>query len=204
MKAYTLPDFIEQLLIPDLEKMAQHQLHYYAFSAICQGIEIMGAAIDGNALEDFSLSEQRFTNSLATFFKDIRYKNNQGKFFSVLRGPLIHQLRPGDGFYLASEVKDNIKAECHLTTQKSGATLLIIEPFIRDFKQAFVRFKHYLLKSHPPSPERFTTTFIHVSPLPNDLGKTSWNNELSRSITLTPYATGAAVLPKEFPGSSLD
>ena len=204
MKAYTLPDFIDYLLIPDLEKMAQHQLHYYAFSAICQGIEIMGAAIDEKPLEEFSLSEQRFTNSLATFFKDTRYKNNQSKFFSVLRGPLIHQLRPGDGFYLASEVKDNIKPECHLTTQETGATLLIIEPFIRDFKQAFVRFKYHLQKNHPPSPERFTTTFIHVCPLPQDLGKTSWNKELSCSITLTPYATGSAILPKAFPESSID
>jgi hypothetical protein len=99
MQSYTLPEFIENLLLSDLQKMISEKLRYYAFSIICQGIEIMGAGLDGYDLTDYSLCEQRFTNALKTFFKDIRYRNNQAKFFTLLRGPLIHQLRPGDGFF---------------------------------------------------------------------------------------------------------
>ncbi len=200
MIQYNLPEFIEQLVIPDLDKMAAQQLHYYAFSVICQAIEVMGASIDNSDLGDFALCEQRFTNALAEFFKDQRYRNNQKKFFQVLRGPLIHQLRPGDGFFLASEIKDNIDPARHLEHHESGATLLIIEPFLQDFKHAFARFKRHLAEKRAPAPERFKSTFLVVCPLALEYGKTTWDAELSKSVTLTPAATGSPPLMGQFDG----
>ena len=100
MNVYDLHKFIEELLIPDLRKMIDNQLHYYAFSIICQAAEVMGSAFDQKELSDFGESKTRFKNGLKQFFKDPRYKNQQAKFFEGLRGPLIHQLRPGEAFLL--------------------------------------------------------------------------------------------------------
>jgi hypothetical protein len=201
IKKYTLPELIEQLVIPDLDKMVAQQLHYYAFSVICQAIEVMGAAIDQGNLDDFALSETRFTNALASFFRDIRYRNNQTKLFKYLRGPLIHQLRPGEDFFVASETRDHIDATNHLGRHESGATLMIIEPFLRDFKEAFGRFKRFIAENRVPGPERFTSTFLIVTELAPQYGQTKWDPAIGQTVTLTPAATGSALLINEFRGA---
>jgi hypothetical protein len=204
MKQFDLIEFIEKLLIPDLVKMAEQQFHYYAFAIICQGIEILGASVDVEPLEKNGMSEQRFKNGLKHFFKDDRYRQNQTKFFTLLRGPLIHQLRPGDGFLLASVCKDNIRPESHLEKNKDGVTVLIIEPFLDDFIKAFESFKNQIAKKNVQAPVRFTDTFLVVSELSSDFGITKWDKNSNDYLTLTPYATGSAVAPKQFPDSSMD
>ena len=163
--------FIADLLIPDLKKMVDNQLHYYAFAIICQGVEIMGASLDNEPLEKSGLSETRFRNGITHFFRDDRYRANQTKFFSVLRGPLIHQLRPGEGFLLASVRKDNVKPEAHFTKQGAGVTLLLIEVFLEDFVQAYSTFRLKLEKKSLQEPARFTNPFLFVSELSTDIGK---------------------------------
>ena len=195
--------FIGDLLIPDLQKMVDQQLHYYAFAVICQGIEIMGAAFDDYPLEENGQSENRFKNGLKNFFGD-HYPQNQAKFFSVLRGPLIHQLRPGEGFLLASIKKDDVKAEGHLTEQRDGATLLLIEVFLEHFIKAFESFKNRMAKKSLQTPARFNDIFLVVSKLDDALGKTEWNKSRNELITLTPYATGSAVPPPKYPESAAD
>jgi hypothetical protein len=202
MKQYNLPEFIEAILIPDLEKMVANHLHYYAFSLICQGVEVMGSVFDGRNLDDHELSCTRFKNGLSHFFKGPKYLNNQTKFFSYLRGPLVHQLRPGEGFVLASASKDNINPEQHLEDNGAGATVLIIEPFLADFKAAFARFKRHLSGTKPPLPERFTSIFINVCEQPKEFAKSLYLPDVAKTITLTPYATGGAVLPKQSPESN--
>jgi hypothetical protein len=197
MEQFNLPDFIEKLVIPDLKKMLDQQLHYYAFSVICQAIEIMGAALDSEDLAENGMSEQRFGNSLTHYFKDDRYRQNQKKFFTVLRGPLIHQLRPGEGFFLASETKDKIKPDYHLEKHETGTTILIIEPFLKDFIGAFETFKMKIAKTIPSSPARFTNTFLVVSELSLEYGKTKWDADLKSLVTLTPSVTGSAFLPSK-------
>jgi hypothetical protein len=86
----------------------------------------------------------------------------------------------------------------HLETHESGATLLIIEPLLRDFKEAFNRFKRYLAENCAPTPERFTSTFLVVSPLALQYGTTRWDAALSQMVTLTPAATGSALLMNQF------
>jgi hypothetical protein len=202
MKQYTLPEFIETLLIPDLNKMVANQLHYYAFSLICQGIEVMGSVFDGNSLDDHNLSETRFKNGLSHFFTRPKYTNNQTKFFSYLRGPLIHQLRPGEVFVLASESKDNIDPNRHLEDNGRGATVLVIEPFLADFKTAFAKFKRHLSETKPALPERFNSTFINVCEQPKEFAKTVYACEVAKVLTLAAYATGSPTLSKAFPESN--
>lgn len=196
--------FIADLLIPDLKKMVENQLHYYAFAIICQGVEVMGASLDNEPLGTDGLSKTRFGNGLTHFFRDDRYRANQAKFFSVLRGPLIHQLRPGEGFLLASTAKDNIKPEAHFTKQGAGVTLLLIEVFLDDFIDAFSTFRKKMEKKSLQSPARFTNDFIVVSELSPEIGKVKWDKDINNCVTLTPFGTGSAVPPKPFPESAVD
>lgn len=204
MNQLNLPDFIEKLVIPDLEKMVNQQLHYYAFAIICQAIEIMGASLDNESLDQNGMSETRFGNALTHYFRDPLYQQNQTKFFTVLRGPLVHQLRPGEGFFLASEAKDQIKPDFHLKKHETGTTILIIEPFLNDFKDAFRTFKMKTAKTTPPSPARFTNTFLVVSELDLEYGKSKWDVDLKSLITITPTVTGSAFLPTKCTDSSID
>jgi hypothetical protein len=203
MKKYNMLDFFEQLLIPDLQKMVDQQLHYYAFAVICEGIELLGAGFDDDPLGENGKSEGRFTNGLANFFK-ARYRQEQALFFKVLRGPLIHQLRPGKEFVLASEAKDKIKRESHLTEQKDGSTILIVEVFLDDFIKAYKAFKNRLERDNLQSRQRFTEVFLVVADVDVSVGKQEWNPETKSLFTHTPTATGSFVPPSKFPESAAD
>jgi hypothetical protein len=185
-------EFIEKLLLPDLEKMVKEQLHYYAFAIICQGIEVMGASADQYGLGDRGMSEARFRNGISTYFKDIRYRNNQTKLYEFLRGPLVHQLRPGETFWLACAAKDGIDPGRHLDVHATGATILIIEPFLTDFRGAFATFKKSVEANKVAAPERFTNPFITVASIAQSYGQTQWDPTISKMFTLTPSATGQA------------
>src|SRR5260370_26123150 len=139
-KTYTIKDFIEKFVLPDLQKMIDEELHYYAFGIICQAIEVMGSIFDNKDLDDYGASKTRFKNAITKLFRDKRYREKQKLFFSVLRGPLIHQLRPGPNLFLSSERKDKIQRKHHLKTDKVGRTMLVIEQFHQDLLDAFKTF----------------------------------------------------------------
>jgi hypothetical protein len=191
-RTFTSIEFLENLLIPDLKKMIDNELHYYAFSIICQGVELLGAAKDEQKFEKSSESESRFTWALKELFADGRYRNNQSKFFSFLRGPLVHQLRPGDGFLIASIKKDKIDPKMHLERHESGALVLVIEPFLDDFCCAVERLKKLVSGNKIPAANRFTAGFIEVSDMPLSYGQKSWNANLRDMVTFTATATGSA------------
>lgn len=188
MTVYDLKKFIEELLIPDLKKMIENRLHYYAFSIICQATEVLGSVFDQKDIADFGESENRFTNGLAHFFKDSRYKNQQAKFFEVLRGPLIHQLRPGEGFLLASVEQDQINPENHLKQDETGKTYLIIEQFLTDFCDAFERFKKEIAKRKDLDAKKFAEPFISVCTTNPPVSYA--RKEKNELLTLYPSATG--------------
>ena len=163
MDNYNLERFIDELLIPDLRKMVDHQLHYYAFAIICQAIEVLGSVFDQEDFEDFSVSKTRFRNGLRKFFKDQRYKNNQSLFYKAMRGPLIHQLRPGESILLSSEAKDKTPRNWHLKKEaESGRVYMVIEQFLEDFEEAFARFKKEVDKHSYLDSAKISSTFISV------------------------------------------
>ena len=163
MTKYSLRKFIDDMLIPDLQKMVDQQLHYYAFSIICQAIEVLGSVFDQESLDDYGQSEARFSNAVTNFFKDPRYKNQHTKLFKVLRGPFIHQLRPGEAFLLASSKKDDINPDNHLKKDSDGRTFLIIERFLSDFSVAVEKFKKTCDKRKDLDVKKLDATFIVVS-----------------------------------------
>lgn len=133
----TAIQFIEGKFIPDMERAIDGKLQYYVFPLICQCIELMGAMYDANSFDAKKQSEGRFKRALKKLFKDERYKNNQTMFFEHLRGNMIHQLRPGSNFKLASIKHDNADPKLHLDSFDKDKRILLIEPFFEDFKKAF-------------------------------------------------------------------
>lgn len=194
MKTYDVTSFIQDLLIPDLQKMIDHELHYYAFSIICQGIEVLGSVFDQKSIDDFGASESRFDNAITKLFPK-NYREKQSLFYSVLRGPLVHQLRPGPGLWIASEKKDGIEKSNHLMKHSdSGSTILIIEQFYLDFVSAFEKFKREINKGGSTDKKKVEVPFIAVSTISPPFAKSTqwWPDTPQPALTITQSITGRA------------
>ncbi|HEY5704786.1 MAG TPA: hypothetical protein VIS96_04350 [Terrimicrobiaceae bacterium] len=194
VNTYDLKRFIEDLVIPDLHKMIECQLHYYAFSVICQAIEVLGSIYDQKSLDDYGASETRFDNAITNLFRDKRYREKQELFYSFLRGPLIHQLRPGAGLFLASEQKDRIKQDNHLEKHvDSGSVILVIERFLADFIDAFEKFKRELNQRKDLDNKKVEQPFIYVSTLSPPYPTNWWDKDSQSLVTVTPSITGRSL-----------
>ncbi len=159
---FNVIEYFEEFLIPDLQKMINAHLHHYAFIVICQGIEILGSCFDQKEFNNHKLSETRFRIGLKKLFKNIKYKNNQSKLYQVLRGPMIHQLRPGGTIYLCSKNKDKIPSEYHLQLTNNKAIIFVIEEFFKDFQNAFSNFKKLSTSSGIINQNKIKETYIMV------------------------------------------
>ncbi len=194
MKQYDLKAFLESFVIPDLRKMIDLELHYYAFSVICQGIEVMGSVYDQHDIDDPNLSKNRFNNAVSNLFGDRRYREKQHLFYSVLRGPLIHQLRPGPNLLISSARKDGINPANHLTKHESETTVLVIEQFYEDFVGAFENFKKELARRSDLDRRKAEQPFIQISTYNPAHPTKWWDSEKGTPLTLTPSVTGRAIV----------
>ncbi len=191
-KTYTIKDFIEKFVLPDLQKMIDEELHYYAFGIICQAIEVMGSIFDNKDLDDYGASKTRFKNAITKLFRDKRYREKQKLFFSVLRGPLIHQLRPGPNLFLSSERKDKIQRKHHLKTDKVGRTMLVIEQFHQDLLDAFKTFCREAEDRSKVYIEKLEVPFVCVTHTSPEMDTSWWSKDRESLLTVTPAITGRA------------
>lgn len=192
MKTYDVVSFLQDLVIPDLQKMIDHQLHYYAFSVICQGVEVLGSVFDQKDIDDFGASESRFDNAITKLFPK-PYREKQKLFYSALRGPLVHQLRPGPGLLIASEKKDGIQKENHLLKHsESGSTILIIEQFYADFVAAFGKFRREVERGAAVDKKKIEAPFIAVTSISPPMAKPMqwWPDSPQPQYTITQSITG--------------
>lgn len=192
MKEYDLRQFIKDFVLPDLQKMIDNQLHYYAFAVICQAIEVMGSIYDQKSIDDHGASETRFDNALTNLFRDKRYREKQKLFYSLLRGPLIHQLRPGEHVHLSSSNKDGINPDNHLVKQESGCVTLVIERFYEDLCAAFDTFCRELEKRSDLDRKKVEAPFLYVREMSTREPSTWWNDSTQTTLTITPSITGRA------------
>jgi len=202
MEKYDLKDFIEKFVIPDMHKMIEHELHFYAFAIICQGIEVLGSVYDQKDLGDYGASESRFDNAITKLFRDKRYKQKQKLFFSVLRGPLIHQLRPGKGLFISSAKKDKIDLKNHLEKHaESGNVILVIEQFLADFVEAFKKLNRELAIRKDLDNVKVEEPFIYVSSISPPYATKWWDDQKQSVLTVTPSVTGKW---EDYPRASTD
>ena len=196
MKDYTIQEFVEKLLIPDLKTMIDLQLHYYAFSVICQASELLGGVFDHKETSDFGMSDKRFEKALEELFKNDLYRAWKGLFFEFLRGPLVHQMRPGEKFVLASVAKDNIDPKNHLQKDEHGRVILIIEPFFADFIEAYDRFKRVLATRTDLDHSKTNKPFISVSEVKAPVTNRKWDAITKAEIAIPQQVTGQYIPPR--------
>jgi hypothetical protein len=191
-RVYDLKSFIEMIVLPDLKKLIDQQLHYYAFGIICQLIEVMGSVFDHSDLDTPKLSEARFDNAIRNLFREKKYREKQNLFFSVLRGPLIHQLRPGPQLFLSSSTKDGIEAKHHLAVDELGRTILVVEQFYEDLEDAFARFCRTLQERNDLHQQKVTEPFVCVTHTSPKMDTSWWDKDANDLLTITPAITGRA------------
>jgi DNA-directed RNA polymerase subunit RPC12/RpoP len=192
VKTYDLRTFIEKFVLPDLQKMIELQLHYYAFGIMCQTIEVMGSIFDQKDLDDYGAAETRFDNAITKLFRDKSYREKQKLFYSVLRGPLIHQLRPGTNLFLSSEKKDKIERKHHLQVDSAGRTVLVVEQFYADLIDAFSTFCRHIEDRSNVHTEKLEAPFVCVTHTSPEMDTSWWSKDVDSLLTITPAITGRA------------
>ena len=128
--------FLRDTVAKELRDFSKAGLEYYGFTILCNAIEATGSFFDGKAYVDHGESRNRFQKGFEHLFPDEPYQGQWVLFFEQLRGPLVHQLRPGHDFTLSCERKTS-KSD-HFQRDKKGQIVLIYEKFCEDFEQGLV------------------------------------------------------------------
>lgn len=138
-----------QLLIKNVEDCIILKQDFQAFIILSIGIEFLGSFIDSGDFNDFGLSKSRFTNSIEHWFTNKWYKSNKTWMFENLRGPLIHQYRPGPNILLTSKCKNNVEISRHLE-KSNDKIIFVLEQLFEDFKNACKKIDRVFNKKNSP------------------------------------------------------
>lgn len=122
--------FLQDTVLPELRKFTESDLEYYGFVIAMQVIEVVGSLFDTELLDEYGQAENRFQKGFEYLFPDPPYKGMWRDFFRDLRGPLVHQLRPGWTFTLSRESK-NPKTD-HFARDAQRQIVLIYETLVCD------------------------------------------------------------------------
>lgn len=139
-----LVEFIETVLIQDLEKMVYScKLHYLSFGLIGQGIEFLGACLDEVPFDKKNESQKRFKKAvqrLLTRANNAYAKNKPPRsahfLYDGLRSGLTHTLRPKCGICLTSREEARADGTRHLVEDPDGKLILVVEDLYDDFNSA--------------------------------------------------------------------
>lgn len=137
------------LLIGNVEELIDKKLDFQAFLVISIGIEFLGAFTDSFDFNEYGHSESRFTNAIDHWFSNKWYKENKSWIFKNLRGPIIHQYRPGKEILLTSFCKNQVDITHHLEISE-GRTIFVLEQLFADFKKASSKLNLEFNKSNNP------------------------------------------------------
>lgn len=140
---------IEQIdqLIKDVEVLITEKKDFQGFIVISIGIEFLGAFFDSLSFSDFGQSKNRFTNALKKLFKNNWYRTNATWTFENLRGPLVHQYRPGFEILLTSYCKNGVDQTRHLQLE-DYKRIFVVEQLFDDFKEAVQKFKDIMKREN--------------------------------------------------------
>ena len=131
--------FLRNTVAKDLLAFSTAGLEYYGFSILMQSVEVVGSIFDGKPQSDYGMCELRFQKGFECLFKNPPYKNCWNDFFADLRGPFVHQLRPGYKFTLGC-ARMGITQNSHFTKDRNSQTILVYESLVNDFKSGINQF----------------------------------------------------------------
>lgn len=132
-----LLEFLRNTVAEQLMEFPKCGLEYYGFSIVMQCIEVTGSLFDTKTIDDFGECENRFQKGFEFLFPNPPYKGQWKTFFTELRGPLIHQMRPAWDFTLTRESKT--PSQMHFHRDQQGQTILVFEELVRGLKEGLDR-----------------------------------------------------------------
>lgn len=138
--APTQLQFLRETVVPELAQFPKCGLDYYGFIILMQGIEVVGSLFDTALPSDYGQSCPRFQKGFEYLFPDQPYLGRWHDFFTELRGPLVHQLRPGWKFTL-TRMSSGASLADHFTTDARGQTILVFEKLLTDFSDGLDQLK---------------------------------------------------------------
>lgn len=137
------------VLIEDVKRLISLKEDFQAFIVLAVGIEFLGCFLDSFEFEDYGQSKSRFFNSLNTLFSPKWYRENKNWMFENLRGPLVHQYRPGNEILLTSKCKNDSDLALHFS-QKDGKIIFVIERLLDDFIKATKKLDREMTRENSP------------------------------------------------------
>ncbi|MEA9412592.1 hypothetical protein [Flavobacterium sp. PL02] len=138
-KKYKPSEYIDQILIPGIEKIKEVE-PFYCFSVISCTIEFLGSFYDNVSFGDYEpeLPYKRFKKGLE-LFENTKYQSVIKDIYYGMRCGFAHSGRPSERIALTTEAEIKNGDE-HLknigSKEPNSCTLFVLETFIEDFKKA--------------------------------------------------------------------
>lgn len=132
----TIKQFIEKVLIKEIQQIQAYGHHYFSFLLIASGIEFLGACLDDKPFHKKGLSGSRFKEAIKKLFPET-YHNYADCLYDNLRCGLAHVSKPNREIGLTHQA-DAVKFKTSHLLQKTDKDQLILvsEKFFEDFEQA--------------------------------------------------------------------
>lgn len=127
-----LLEFLRNTVARELSKFSNAELEFYGFSILLQAVEIAGSIFDGKSANDYKQCENRFKKGFKNIFRCPPYLGHSNKFFTDVRGPVVHQLRPGCTFTFTC-LRMGAKREDHFKSDAKSQLILVYEVLVDDF-----------------------------------------------------------------------
>lgn len=153
MANYNVKDFIQNILINNIQRMIDSKCIYLSFGPITQGIEFLGAVLEGKSEEDARgngseflterKSRYRFTKGLeyldevAGVDKYSRYMTRDSyNLYQHLRCGYAHLLCPTGNIFVSTDAECVEDKNVHMEKNTKGQLIVSCESFFADFKVA--------------------------------------------------------------------
>ncbi len=126
--------FVEKVIIADIKKMQDNDLHYLSLVLIGQSIETLGGFLDKKPFRARAQSNNRFDKAINILFP-AKYKivNKGGWLFDKLRNHMAHMLIPSSYLLIYSKKEDTDYK--HLQ-EVDKSVVIIAEEFYKDLAAA--------------------------------------------------------------------
>jgi hypothetical protein len=128
--------FIQTVLISNVNDLIEKGFDYLAFVIIGQGIETLGSFFDNKPFDHYEagLPKERFLAGLSLM--DPRYQVIGEFLWKNLRCGLAHQLKPKKEISLTSYKSGATDLQNLYKGDKTGITYLVVDTLFKDFKTA--------------------------------------------------------------------
>jgi hypothetical protein len=139
MEKFEGEQFINTVLISNVNDLIEKGFDYLAFVIIGQGIETLGSFFDDKPFDHYEvgLPKKRFLKGLSLM--DNRYQAIGDLLWENLRCGLAHQLKPKKDISLTSYKSKATDLQHLYKGDKTGNTYLVVDTLFKDFKSACLK-----------------------------------------------------------------